>query len=261
MIGVITGSGLYRLDYLNAKQETVDTPYGQVEVGLGSIENKAIAFIARHGKAHEFLPNMINYRANIYALKEVGVKAIIATSVMGVVDYSIKLGTLMLFDDIYYPDNRLPDGEICTFFTQPGLPSRAHYIFPSPFSPQIRSAAAKEAAKLGISYIDGGIYAHVNGPRFNSRTEIRQLAALGVMAVSQTCGPEVILAGELEIPYQLIGFGIDYANGVSREPTPIEVLNGNLDLASKVIPSLIKEIIINLDPNSISFEGFLYRFE
>ncbi|OIO86619.1 MAG: phosphorylase [Candidatus Aquicultor secundus] len=262
MIGVITGSGLYKLKDLELKEEkTITTPFGEAEVSLGSIDGKDVAFIARHGRNHELLPNMINYRANIFALKETGVCAIIATSVMGVVDRLLGLGRVILFDDLYFPENRLPNGEICTMFTAPGGPERAHYIFSSPFSSYIRGLAAKAAADLNINHLDGGTYGHVNGPRFNSKAEIRSLQSARVTAISQTCGPEAVLSGELEIPYQLIGFGVDYANGVSPKPTPIEVLDSNLSLAATVLPKLIKHTIQSLNLDEIGFDGILYKFE
>lgn len=262
MIGIITGSGLYELSDLKLKEERiVDTPYGKAGVSLGIICDKDVAFIARHGKNHEFLSNMINYRANIYALKELGTRAIISTSVMGVVDGSLNLAKPIVFDDIYFADNRLPDGTICTFFNEPGQPGRAHYIFSSPFSSYLKALALSAANCVKIDIVDGGTYGHVGSPRFNSKSEVRQLQLLGITAISQTCGPEAVLAGELEIPYQLIGFGIDYANGISAEPTPVEVLNENLNLASRIMPELIKGIISSLDLDKVCFEGFLYRFD
>ncbi|HEY3373781.1 MAG TPA: MTAP family purine nucleoside phosphorylase [Candidatus Aquicultor sp.] len=262
MLGVITGSGLYDLPGLELKeQKVVRTPFGGAPVSVGSLGGKSVAFIARHGRGHALLPNTINYRANIFALKETGVRAIVATSVVGVVDKSMSLGTIVFFDDIYFMDNRLPNGEICTVFTQPSQAGRAHYIFASPFSSTLREVAQTVARNACISHRTLGIYGHVNGPRFNSRAETSQLKALGVTAISQTCGPEAVLAGELEIPYLLIGFGIDYANGVSDAPTPIEVLDANLKLGSQVMPVLIKGIVSATDVDTISAEGFLYRFE
>lgn len=262
VLGVITGSGLYELEGLTVKEErSIGTPYGAADVTIGSLGGKDIAFIARHGRGHEFLPNLINYRANILALNELGVKSIIASSVMGVVDPNMQLGEIILFEDMLFADNRLPDGAICTFFDKPGQPGRGHYIFSSPYSTQLRDLAARQAAKLGMSYSNGGIYGHVNGPRFNSKAEIRLLQNLGVSAISQTAGPEAILAGELEIPYLLIGFGIDYANGVASVPTPIEVLDSNLGLAAEVVPKLIREIVVEISNESVPAEGFVYRFD
>lgn len=261
-IGVITGSGLYELEYLDLKEEaTIGTPFGDARVSLGSIEGKDVAFISRHGGKHELLPNMINYRANIFALKKAGARAIIATSIMGVVDGLVGLGRAIMFNDLYFPENRLPSGELCTFFNEPAHPDRAHYMFSSPFSSYLRGLAVKVATDLKINHLDGGTYGHVNGPRFNSKAEIRTLQHARVTAISQTGGPEAVLSGELEIPYQLIGFGIDYANGVSPKPTPIETLDSNLSLASTVLPRLIRGIIQSLNSDELGFEGTLYMFE
>ncbi|HCG99199.1 MAG: hypothetical protein A2074_01225 [Candidatus Aquicultor primus] len=262
MIGIITGSGLYDLPGLEkAETRIVETPYGKADVVVGVLDGRDVTFIARHGANHDYLPNLINHRANIYALQGVGVRAIVATSVMGVVDGSLELAQVLLFDDLYFPDNRLPGGEICTFFTEEGQPRRGHYMFGSPFSAAMSSIAVQAASGIDVSVVEGGIYGHVNGPRFNSKAEIRQLQVACVTAISQTCGPEAVLAGELEIPYLLAGFGIDYANGVNREPTPIENLDRNLNLAAKVIPELIRGIVALVDPEDIPFEGFVYRFE
>lgn len=262
MLAIITGSGLYELPGLEqVEPRVVDTPYGAACVSVGLLGGREIAFVARHGENHEYLPNLINHRANIYALQEVGARAIVATSVMGVVEGSLDLAQVFLFDDLYFPDNRLPGGEICTFFTEAGQGRRGHYMLASPFSSSMASMALRAASDIGASVIEGGIYGHVNGPRFNSKVEIRQLQAAGVTAISQTCGPEAVLAGELEIPYLLIGFGIDYANGVNREPTPIETLDRNLNLAAKVMPELLKGLVARVDPEDIPFEGFVYRFE
>jgi len=262
LIGIITGSGLYGLSGLERAESTiVDTPYGKTGISSGLLAGNEIAFVARHGDNHEYLPNTVNYRSNIYALKEAGARAIVATSVMGVLDRSLDLARAILFDDLYFPENRLPGGELCTFFTEPGQPGRGHYMFGSPFSSTMRQVAMEVARSIGAPIVEGGVYGHVHGPRFNSRVEIGRLQSLGVTAISQTCGPETVLAGELEIPYLLIGFGVDYANGVSDEPTPIDVLDGNLNLSAQIMPRLLQGITARLSDRPIPFEGFVYRFE
>ena len=120
--------------------------------------------------------------------------------------------------------NRLPDGSLCTFFTEPGARERGHWIYEDPFSAALRAALLAGAEEAGVPVRDGGCYGHVDGPRFNTRAEIRGLAACGVTAVSQTAGPETVLCGEAELPYALLGFLTDYANGVPDEPTPVETL-------------------------------------
>lgn len=260
-IGIITGSGLYDLSFLKDRQiEKVDTPFGSADVALGKLGGIEAAAIARHGEGHRLLPNMINHRANMMALKMLGAYAVYATSVVGALSLDVPLASAILFEDLYFPENRLPNGELCTVFTLPGEAGRGHYIFDRPFSEEMRKAAADAARELGISVVVGGAYGHVNGPRFNSRAEIKQLQSAGVIAVSQTSGPEAVLAGELEMAYQLIGFAVDYANGVSSAPTPIEELNANLEASKLLFPKLIERALRKLDRGSIGPCGTMYRF-
>src|SRR5204863_6240352 len=122
---------------------------------------------------------------------------------------------IVVFDDLHFSSNRLPDGSLCTFFLAPGDDERGHWILQGgPFSAEIRAALLRTAPDRGYAALDGGAYGHVDGPRFNTPTEIAQLAACGVVAVSQTAGPETVLCGELELPFALIGFVTDYANEV-----------------------------------------------
>ena len=134
-----------------------------------------------------------------------------------------ELGSLVVFDDLHFIANRLPDGSLCTFFVEPGDRRRGHWILHgSPYSPDLRAALLDAAADAGHVARDGGTYGHVDGPRFNTPSEIAQLAGCGVVAVSQTAGPETVLCGELELPFALMGFVTDYANEVvPGEPTPV----------------------------------------
>jgi len=197
---------------------------------------------------------MINHRANLTALKELGAKAIVATSVCGVLEPTIPLAKLAVFDDLYFPDNRLPDGEACTIYEKRGEKSRGHYIFDKPFSQELR----KQVIAVAGEPLTSVVYAHANGPRFNTKSEIKMLRNYASF-VSQTAGPEVVLAGELEIPYSLLGFGVDYANGVKREPTPVEELRDNLKKSKMVFTNVIRELIKKY--SIPEFEGFIYRFE
>jgi purine nucleoside phosphorylase len=144
--------------------------------------------------------------------------------VCGAVDPTVPLGTLIVFDDLHFLANRLPDGSICTLHHEPGRAGRGHWIYESPFSTPLRQALLEGAAAADLTVRDGGCYGHVDGPRFNTRAEIRGLAACGVTAVSQTGGPETVLAGEAEIPYALLGYATDYANGVQDVATPVAEL-------------------------------------
>ena len=149
----------------------------------------------------------------------------LAVTVCGAVDPSAELGSLVCFDDLHFLSNRLPDGSLCTFFTEPGAPrARALDLRGRRSRRTCARRCWRARAEAGVRVRDGGCYGHVDGPRFNTRAEIRGLAACGVTAVSQTAGPETVLCGEAELPYALLGFLTDYANGVKDEATPVETL-------------------------------------
>jgi len=254
-LAIISGTGFYDFPGLEEEEDLrIETRYGDASIKKGAVEGEKIAFIARHGKGHSILPNMINYRANLTALKELRTKAIVATTVCGVLDPTIPLAKLAVFDDLYFPDNRFPDGGACTVYEEIGERLRGHYIFDKPFSGELRQqliAAAEDS-------LNKAVYAHANGPRFNTKSEIKMLRNYASF-VSQTAGPEVVLAGELEIPYALLGFGVDYANGVKEEPTPVEELRENLKKSKMAFTNVIRELIKKY--SAPKFEGFIYRFE
>jgi purine nucleoside phosphorylase len=224
-IGIITGSGTYALpDFEDARPQQVATPFGTTSVTEGRFAGTDVLHVSRHGEGHRRLSNHVSHQANIAALRERGADAILAVTVCGAVDPDLPLGTLVVFDDLHFLANRLPDGSICTLHTEPGRPGRGHWISEDPFSPPLREALLAGARDAGLTVRDGGCYGHVDGPRFNTRTEIRMLATAGVTAVSQTAGPETVLAGEAGIPFALLGYATDYANGVQDVATPVQEL-------------------------------------
>ena len=253
-LAVISGSGFYDFPgLLNTEEMKVSTRFGRVIALTGTLDTKRIALIARHGHAHDLLPNMINYRANLMALKQLGAKAILATTVCGVLDAAIPLAKPVVFSDMYFPDNRLPGGELCSVFVDEGGSGRGHYIFDKPFATSLR----KQIIAAAENPLTDAVYAHVNGPRFNSQSEVRALQKHASF-ISQTAGPEIVIAGELEIPIALLGYGVDYANAVSDVPTPVEVLQMNLINSKNVFLSIITKVIQNYEVPR--FEGFIYRF-
>lgn len=259
-VGVITGSGLYSFPR-EVREERVETGFGEVTVQVGRIGRWRIGAISRHGPGHRFLPHQVQYRANLQALSQLGARAVLATTVVGVVDSGLALGNPVLFDDLYFPENRLPNGEICTIFTDLGDPERGHLILTEPFSPHLRTRIAHAAEELEMQPTIGGVYGHTNGPRFETRPEIRSFAAAGVTAVSLTCGPEAVLAGELELPYALIGFPVNYTTGVS-EPETKEDLDRRLALSKEVLPRLLLRTIETLEEEDLAFDyGYVYRME
>ena len=224
-IGVITGSGSYALAGLEAAvAEEVPTPFGPAELRRGELAGVEVLHVSRHGEGHRRLSSSVTHQANVWALREAGAGAVLAVTVCGSLDPGLELGSLLVFDDLHFLANRLPDGSLCTLHVEPGVPGRGHWVFDAPFSAPLRGALLEAAFELGHPVRDGGCYGHVDGPRFNTRAEIRSLQTVGVTAVSQTAGPETVLCGEAAIPYALLGYATDYANGVGADPTPVAEL-------------------------------------
>ena len=263
-IGIITGSGTYSLPGFDARElVTADTPYGLVELTVGSYAGAEAVHVSRHGAGHARLSSSVTHRANIWALKQHGVRAVIGCTACGAVDPSVTLGSLVVFDDLHFSSNRLTDGSLCTFFDQPGDPARGHWILHGgPFSEGLRAALVAAAIGEGLEVRDGGTYGHVDGPRFNTPSEIAQLAACGVTAVSQTGGPETVLCGELELPFALVGFATDYANEVvPGEPTPVSTLIQLMGQSSDVFARLLQAAMPLIAQSPPVAAGTVYRFE
>lgn len=241
-VGVITGSGAYSLPGFEGASESVTTPFGDVVLARGELAGVPIVHIARHGVGHAMLSSSVNHRANIWALKAVGADAVIGMTACGAVDSSLELGSLVIFDDLWFLGNRLPDGSICTFFAEPGDPARGHWVLHGgPYADGLREILASGAAAAGLGFQAGGAYGHVDGPRFNTPIEIAALGSSGVAAVSQTGGPETVLCGELELPFALVGYVTDYANEVvAGEPTPVRTL---MDLIGRS-PGVFAELLV-----------------
>src|SRR3954451_12744435 len=185
-IGVITGSGTYALQGLEADGPAeIATPFGPALISRGALGGVEVLHVSRHQEGHRLLSSAVPHRANLAALRDLGADAILAVTVCGAVDPELELGSLLVFDDLHFPVNRLPDGSLCTLHTEPGAPGRGHWIFDRPFSEPLRAALLTGAREAGHAVRDGGSYGHVDGPRFNTRSEIAQLQAAGVTAVSQ----------------------------------------------------------------------------
>lgn len=258
-IGVITGSGSYDWPQLeNAAQRTVKTEYGEVAVTEGGLRGAEFVQLSRHGAGHHRLSNQVDHRANLAALLACKVDALVSLTVCGAIDPAAEPGSLVVFDDLYFPANRLPDGSACTWYDTPGAAGRGHWIFDRPFSEPLRRALIAAAAHTAAPVVTSGVYGHVDGPRFNSRPEVAALAAAGVTAISQTAGPEVVLAGEAELPMTLVGFVTDYANGVAPQPEPLDALLARMAASKGIFAALAAQALPGLD--LVAPVGTVYRF-
>ena len=226
-IGIITGSGTYALPGLEAGAPSrVATPFGEALVTEGRFARPRSCTSRATARAIGASAARSPTRPTSGRCASAGPQAILAVTVCGSLDPELALGTLVVFDDLHFPVNRLPDGSLCTLHTEPGAPGRGHWIFDLPFS----DAAAPRAARGRAARPAARARRRLLRPRRRpalQHAEPRSACscARGVTAVSQTAGPETVLAGEAKLPYALLGYATDYANGVKPEaPTPVEEL-------------------------------------
>ncbi|WP_297500461.1 S-methyl-5'-thioadenosine phosphorylase [Thermococcus sp.] len=217
-IAIIGGSGVYDPKLLqNVREEFVSTPYGKVRVEIGEYNGEEIAFLARHGEKHAVPPHKINYRANVWALHELGVERILSTSAVGSLNLDMKPGEFVILDQLM----DFTKTRHYTFYDGEESPHNrkfvAHVDFTDPYCPELRKALISSAKELGFRYHPAGTYACMEGPRFETRAEIRALKILGADVVGMTQCPEAALARELEMCYASVAIVTNYAAGISRE--------------------------------------------
>lgn len=211
-IGVFGGSGLYELDS-DVRHIDVDTPYGKPSdaISLLKFNGKTVAFLPRHGKSHTLSPAEINYRANIDAMAQLGVKAIISPCCCGSLRQDYAPGDFVVTDQYI----NMSSGRADTFFQSPQV---THLSSADPFDGKLRAFALEEAEKLGITVHDGGTTVIINGPRFSTRAESRMFSVMGADLVNMTQYPEVYLCQEKAIPVVNIALVTDYDAGLKDQP-------------------------------------------
>lgn len=260
-VALITGSGSYAIERLeDAELHAVDTEFGFAEVTAGKLHDVDVLHISRHGNGHVRLSHQVNHRANIAALVELGADCAIGMTICGAVDPALQLGEMIVFDDLYFPSNRLPDGSPCTLFVEPGDPRRAHWIFEQPFSEDLRELLTTVTCDAGLLARAEGCYGHVEGPRFNTVAEVRALRSFGVSAISQTAGAEAVLCGEAQLPYGLLGYVTDWANGAGPESTSVGELLANMVTSVGAFDMAIEHALRRLAATPIA-PGVMYGFE
>ena len=209
MIGIIGGSGVEEISELadNIEYKTVNTEYGSVEVSLLAIEDKTVAFIPRHSKGHTCPPHKINFKANISALKEIGVNQIMATNAVGSLDLDIGPGSFVIPDDfldfIVNRDKTFYDDQV------------VHIDMTEPFCNRLRRAILANSDCVNGKVVDGGTTVCVEGPRFETPAEIKMFSILGGTIVGMTTLPEAVLAREKEMCYATIAVVSNYSTSIS----------------------------------------------
>jgi 5'-methylthioadenosine phosphorylase len=211
-IGVFGGSGFY--SFLDEVEEIdVDTPYGKPSspVLLGEVGGRHVAFIPRHGRKHELPPHRINYRANLWAMKQIGVTRILGPCAVGSLRADVEPGHFVVCDQLV--DRTW--GRADTFYDGP---ITTHISFADPYCPTMREVAVAQARSLGVSVHDRGTVVVVQGPRFSTRAESAWFQSQGWEVINMTQYPEAPLARELELCYANISLVTDYDVGVGDRP-------------------------------------------
>lgn len=239
IIGIIGGTGVYNSKMLeNSREERIDTFYGPVKYTRGTYQGHDIIFMARHGKGHSIPPHLINYRANILALKRLGVTAIISTTAVGSINPNMKPGDFVILDQfIDFTKNRQ------TSFFDGGQNGVVHTDMTHPYCPTLQNYVRKAGEELEFTVHDKGVYVCTEGPRFETPAEIKMFAQWGGDVVGMTNVPEVCLAREAEICYASISIVTNYAAGISPvELTHQEVVD-EMDKSAKNIQLLIQKVL------------------
>jgi len=242
-IGVIGGTGLYDIEGLTDIEEVeIDTPFGKPSdtITIGKLEGVGIAFLPRHGKGHRISPTELPVRANIYALKSLGVEHIIAVSSAGSFKQEIKPGDLVIPDQLIDRTRN----RVNSFF---GDGIVTHIPFAEPFCPVLSQVLYESAKEVGASVHQGGTYVAMEGPAFSTRAESRLYRSWGADIIGMTALPEAKLAREAEICYAIIGCVTDYDSWQERsQPITIDVilnvLRQNIDTAKKIIKLAVSRI-------------------
>ncbi len=224
--GIIAGTGFYGLPGLEDSADVqVENRWGTATLRTGVWHGQRIAFLPRHGGSHSIPPSAINYRANIQALADCGVEAVLAVCVVGSMLPESGPGALLLLDDYL----EFTAGRGCSFFDEPDEQGVTHTDMSAPYHPAVRSQMLAAAADEGIDIAPTATYVCANGPRFETPAEIRMYAAMGGSVVGMTGYPEVALARELDLPYAAVAVVANLAAGMAPGEISHEEVSSELE--------------------------------
>lgn len=240
MLALIFGSGFGNFEIENAKTKIMQTPFGETEFDIGTLQNQRIVVLHRHGKDHRFAPHEIPARAQIWALKNQGVTDILAVASVGGMSAENAPGHFTLPDQIL----DYTTGRDSTYWGEAGMP-RIHVDFTSPFDENLRQKVLEAAQAEKIFVYNRGTYACTQGPRLETAAEVRRLIMDGCDMVGMTAMPEAVLARELGMRYALICFSVNWAAGLVDSVLDFEAIKKNMSHSvstlTKLIVSVLKE--------------------
>jgi 5'-methylthioadenosine phosphorylase len=240
-IGIIGGTGLYDPELLrNVQEVTVETPYGKPSdsITVGELAGRGVAFLPRHGKKHTIRPTDINVRANIFALRKLGVKRILAPSTVGSLREEYHPGEIVFCDQFIDRTTRREQ----SFYTKGKV---CHITVAEPMCPELRENIVAVAKKLGIKMHETGTYVCIEGPRFSTKAESKMYRQWGADVVGMTLVPECVLAREAEICYASISTVTDYDvwkdHSVCVDDI-VKIMKTNIENVKRVIAEAVAEL-------------------
>jgi 5'-methylthioadenosine phosphorylase len=236
--GVIGGSGLYDVPDLEVIDTVkVDTPYGDPSASykIGRLAGRKVAFLPRHGGAHNLQPHKINYRANLWGFREIGVEKVISVGATGGINPGMSPGAIVLPDQII----DLTSGRMATFYDEGEV---IHVDFTFPFCPDLRERVASASEAVGIPVVASGVYICVNGPRLETAAEIKTYAGWGADIIGMTLMPEASLARELEMCFACIAVVTNSAAGISATKLTVKEVLETMKASEGNLRSLLSSM-------------------
>lgn len=239
-IAIIGGSGVYNADMLTESMEgRVDSPYGAVNYIGGKMEGEKVVFITRHNRDHSIPPHKINYRANIWALKKLGVKKIIATAAVGSLDPKMTPGQFVIVDQFL----DFTKSRINTFFD--GEDGKVlHVDLTAPYCPSVRNKILEITKEMHLPTHLTGVYVCTEGPRFETPAEIKMFSQLGGSVIGMTGVPEVVLAREAEMCYASINMVTNMGAGISTTQLNTQEVFDVVGTMNDNLQELLKRIVV-----------------
>ncbi len=245
LLAVIGGSGLYAFEGLaEAREQIIDTPFGQPSAPIvtGRLEGVPVAFLARHGIGHTILPQEVNSRANLYALKSLGVERVVSISAVGSLREDYAPGEIVIPDQLidFTKDRQR------TFF---GKGLVAHVGTADPFCPHLSKQLSSALSSVGAKVHTGGSLITIEGPRFSTRAESQVFRSWGASLVGMTACPEAFLAREAELCFTIMAHVTDYdVWHVSEEPVTVEMVLAILDQNTHTAQAAVRALLQELTP-------------
>ena len=241
--GVIAGSGFTQiLPLQSAEKITVKTRFGEASCLLGKLAGRDLVFLWRHGEGHKLPPHKINYRANVLAMKQLGVGAVLATAATGTLKQTLPPETLLIPDQLLDWTKQRP----LTLFDGDDAPV-VHIDVTQPFCPTLRQRLLQAATELGVQVVGGGCYVCGEGPRYETAFEVKALAQLGGDVAGMTAGTEAILFREAEICYAVLAIVTNWGAGLSQQPLTHAEVEAMMKQKLPTIAQIFERVIANFD--------------